>query len=158
MARSVSDCGGSGTHGQVGSVSSRYRTWAHWPGWVRKPAWSPGKHGGQLLAGGKVCAVGRAAGASAAGLGRSTSSRIARVRGVSGEHLTVATLNTRGIPVTGSRLADRYAVIGAGFDAGDVDVACFQEVLTYWHLRLLVWRMRSFRQVSYRPAPAGPAP
>jgi len=105
----------------------------------------------------KVCAVGRAAGAGAAGLGRSTSSRIARVRDVSGEQLTVATLNTRGIPVTGSRLADRYAVIGAGFDAGDVDVACFQEVLTYWHLRLLVRRMRSFRQVSYRPAPAGPA-
>ncbi len=75
---------------------------------------------------------------------------------MSGEQLTVATLNTRGIPVTGSRLADRYAVIGAGFDAGDVDVACFQEVLTYWHLRLLVRRMRSFRQVSYRPAP-GPA-
>ncbi len=79
------------------------------------------------------------------------------MRGVSGEQLTVATLNTRGIPVTGSRLADRYAVIGAGFDAGDVDVVCFQEVLTYWHLRLLVRRMRSFRQVSYRPAPAGPA-
>ena len=76
---------------------------------------------------------------------------------MSGEQLTVATLNTRGVPVTGSRLADRYAVIGAGFDAGDVDVACFQEVLTYWHLRLLGRRMRSFRQVSYRPAPAGPA-
>ena len=72
---------------------------------------------------------------------------------MSGEQLTVATLNTRGIPVTGSRLADRYAVIGAGFDAGDVDVACFQEVFTYWHLRLLVRRMRSFRQVSYQPAP-----
>ena len=36
-------------------------------------------------------------------------------------------------------------------------MACFQEVFTYWHLRLLVRRMRSFRQVSYRPAPAGPA-
>ena len=56
--------------------------------------------------------------------------------------------------MTGSRLADRYAVIGTGFDVGDVDVACFQEVFTYWHLRLLVRRMRSFRQVSYRPAPA----
>jgi hypothetical protein len=30
-------------------------------------------------------------------------------------------------------------------------------VLTYWHLRLLVRRMRSFRQVSYRPEPLGPA-
>jgi hypothetical protein len=34
---------------------------------------------------------------------------------------------------------------------------CCQEVLTYWHLRLLVRRMRSFRQVSYWRAPAGPA-
>ena len=34
---------------------------------------------------------------------------------------------------------------------------CCQELLTYWHLRLLVRRMRSFRQVNYRPAPTGPA-
>ena len=71
--------------------------------------------------------------------------------------LTIASLNTRGVPLTGSHLAERYAVIGAGSDAGDADVVCCQEVLTYWHLRLLVRRMRSFRQVSYWPAPAGPA-
>jgi len=76
---------------------------------------------------------------------------------VSGELLTVASLNTRGIPLTGSQLAERYAVIGAGFDAGDADVICCQEVITYWHLRLLARRMRSFRQVSYWPAPFGPA-
>jgi hypothetical protein len=81
----------------------------------------------------------------------------ARVRRVSGELLTIASLNTRGIPLTGSQLTERYAAIGAGFDAGDADVVCCQEVLTYWHLRLLVRRMRSFRQVSYRPGPAGPA-
>jgi hypothetical protein len=75
---------------------------------------------------------------------------------VSGELLTIASLNTRGIPLTGSQLAERYAVIGAGFDTGDADVVCCQEVLTYWHLRLLVRRMRSFRQVSYRPGPFGP--
>jgi sphingomyelin phosphodiesterase 2 len=77
--------------------------------------------------------------------------------GVSGEELTIATLNTRGIPPTGSQLAGRYAAIGAGFDAGDADVVCCQEVFTYWHLRLLVRRMRSFRQVSYWRGPAGPA-
>jgi endonuclease/exonuclease/phosphatase family metal-dependent hydrolase len=75
---------------------------------------------------------------------------------VSGDLLTVASLNTRGIPLTGSQLAERYAAIGAGFDAGDADVVCCQEVLTYWHLRLLVRRMRSFRRVSYRPGPFGP--
>jgi endonuclease/exonuclease/phosphatase family metal-dependent hydrolase len=76
---------------------------------------------------------------------------------VSGEQLTIASLNTRGIPLTGSQLARRYAAIGAGFEAGDADVVCCQEVFTYWHLRLLTRRMRSFRQVSYRPGPAGPA-
>jgi hypothetical protein len=75
---------------------------------------------------------------------------------VSGELLTIASLNTRGIPLTGSQLAERYAVIGAGFDAGDADVVCCQEVFTYWHLRRLVRRMRSFRKVSYRPGPFGP--
>jgi hypothetical protein len=71
--------------------------------------------------------------------------------------LTIASLNTRGIPLTGSQLAERYALIGAGFDAGDADVVCCQEVLTYWHLRLLVHRMRSFRRVSWRPGPFGPS-
>src|SRR6266567_6866435 len=38
---------------------------------------------------------------------------VARVRCVSGELLTIASLNTRGIPPTGSQLAERYAAIGA---------------------------------------------
>jgi hypothetical protein len=74
-----------------------------------------------------------------------------------GESLTIATLNTRGIPLTGSKLAARLAVIGAGFDAGDADVVCCQEVFTYWHLRQLVPRMLSFRQVSYGRGATGPA-
>lgn len=57
----------------------------------------------------------------------------------------------------GSGLARRYEVIGTELDAGEADVVCFQEVFTYWHLRLLGRRMRSFRHVSYRPSPAGPA-
>jgi hypothetical protein len=73
-----------------------------------------------------------------------------------GESLTIATLNTRGIPLTGSQLAARLAVIGAGFDAGDADVICCQEVFTYWHLRQLVRPMRSFREVSYGRGTTGP--
>lgn len=69
----------------------------------------------------------------------------------------MASLNTRGIPVTGSRLAQRYAAIGAAFEAGDADVVCVQEVFSYWHLRMLARRMPSFRQVSYRRSGAGPA-
>jgi hypothetical protein len=79
------------------------------------------------------------------------------VRRVPGELVTIASLNTRGIPPTGSQLAERYAAIGAGFDAGDADVVCVQEAFTYWHLRMLVRGMRSFRWVSWRPGPFGPA-
>jgi sphingomyelin phosphodiesterase 2 len=71
--------------------------------------------------------------------------------------LSVASLNTRGVPLRGSRLASRYAVIGAEFEDGQADVVCFQEVLTYWHLRLLARRMPSFRYVSYRRSAIGPA-
>ncbi len=76
---------------------------------------------------------------------------------MSGGRVTVVSLNTRGVPVVGTHLARRYAMIGAELDAGDADVACFQEVFTWWHLRLLARRMRSFGHVSYRPAPPGPA-
>lgn len=74
-----------------------------------------------------------------------------------GAWLTVATLNTRGVPVTGSHLAARYQAIGETFEASDADVVAFQEVFSYWHLRLLARRMRSFRHVAYRPSAAGPA-
>jgi endonuclease/exonuclease/phosphatase family metal-dependent hydrolase len=71
--------------------------------------------------------------------------------------LTVASLNIRGIPLTGSRLAARCAAIGAFFEAGDADVVCLQEVATHAHLALLARRMRSFRYVSVRRTLPGPA-
>lgn len=74
----------------------------------------------------------------------------------SGE-LTVVTLNTRGIPLAGSHLAERLVAIGARLDAGDADVVCLQEVVTWWHLRLLAGHMRSFRHVAYQRSAAGPA-
>jgi endonuclease/exonuclease/phosphatase family metal-dependent hydrolase len=69
----------------------------------------------------------------------------------------LASLNTRGVPPVGSRLAERYAAIGAWFDASDADVVCVQEVFSYWHLRMLMRRMPSFPHVSYRRSAAGPA-
>jgi sphingomyelin phosphodiesterase 2 len=74
-----------------------------------------------------------------------------------GGRVTVVSLNTLGLPAPGSPLARRYAAIGTELEAGDADVVCFQEVLTYWHLRLLGRHMRSFRHVSYWPSPVGPA-
>lgn len=74
-----------------------------------------------------------------------------------GEQVTVVSLNTRGVPVVGTHLARRYSVIAAALDAGDVDVACFQEVFTWWHLRLLARPMRSFGYVSCWPSLPGPA-
>ena len=71
--------------------------------------------------------------------------------------LTVVSLNTRGVPVFGSLLADRYAAIGAALSGGSADVVCVQEVLSWWHLRLLARRMRAFRHVSFRASPLGPA-
>jgi endonuclease/exonuclease/phosphatase family metal-dependent hydrolase len=69
----------------------------------------------------------------------------------------VATLNTRGVPVIGSHLADRYGAIADSFEAAEVDVVSFQEVFSYYHLRQLVNRMPSFRHVNFRPSVAGPA-
>lgn len=74
-----------------------------------------------------------------------------------GARVAVVTLNTRGVPMIGSHLAARYAAIGAALAAGDADVVCFQEVITWWHLRLLWPRMRSFPHVSFRSSRAGPA-
>jgi endonuclease/exonuclease/phosphatase family metal-dependent hydrolase len=71
--------------------------------------------------------------------------------------LTIASLNTRGMPVFGSRLTQRYAAIGDVFEKSDVDVVNFQEVLTYVHLRLLVRSLPSFRFVSWQRSLAGPA-
>jgi endonuclease/exonuclease/phosphatase family metal-dependent hydrolase len=72
--------------------------------------------------------------------------------------MTAASLNIRGVPLTGSLLTARCQAIGAAFEASDVDVVCFQEVDTYYHLAQLSRRMRSFRYVSFRrilPGPAG---
>ncbi|MET7276841.1 endonuclease/exonuclease/phosphatase family protein [Kribbella sp. NPDC005582] len=71
--------------------------------------------------------------------------------------LTVASLNTRGMPLRGSRLAERYAAIGAVFEASAVDLVNFQEVLTYYHLRQLARAMPSYRFASFRRSAAGPA-
>jgi endonuclease/exonuclease/phosphatase family metal-dependent hydrolase len=71
--------------------------------------------------------------------------------------LTIATLNTRGLPLKGSRIAERFAAIAAEFDTGDINLVCLQEVFTYYHLALLRKGMPSFPQVAYRPSLAGPA-
>jgi exonuclease III len=71
--------------------------------------------------------------------------------------LVVASLNTRGVPVRGSRLVERYTAMAATFEASSVDVVTFQEVHTYVHLRLLARGMPSFRSVTYRRGPLGPA-
>jgi sphingomyelin phosphodiesterase 2 len=71
--------------------------------------------------------------------------------------VTVASLNIRGVPLTGSRLMARCQAIGAFFEASDADVVCFQEVVTYFHLRQLARQMPSFRYASFRRTLPGPA-
>jgi endonuclease/exonuclease/phosphatase family metal-dependent hydrolase len=77
--------------------------------------------------------------------------------GVRGQRLVVASLNTRGMSIAGSRLAERYRAIGAAFEVSDADVVNLQEVLTYYHLRQLTRAMPSFGAVSYKQSVVGPA-
>jgi endonuclease/exonuclease/phosphatase family metal-dependent hydrolase len=74
-----------------------------------------------------------------------------------GTSVAVASLNIRGVPLSGSRLTARCQVIGAFFEASDADVVCFQEVHTYYHLRQLSLQMPSFRYASFRRTVPGPA-
>ncbi|MEV6286494.1 endonuclease/exonuclease/phosphatase family protein [Kribbella sp. NPDC051770] len=71
--------------------------------------------------------------------------------------LTLATLNTRGLPLRGTRIEERFAAIAAEFDAGDADVVCLQEVYTYRLLRLLRRGLPSFPYAAYRRSFSGPA-
>lgn len=71
--------------------------------------------------------------------------------------ISVASLNVRGVPLTGTRLTARCLAIGSYFESSDADVVCFQEVFTYYQLALLTRRMRSFRYVSMRRTLPGPA-
>jgi endonuclease/exonuclease/phosphatase family metal-dependent hydrolase len=71
--------------------------------------------------------------------------------------LTIATLNVRGLPLKGTRIAERFVAIAAEVDAGDIDLVCLQEVFTYYHLSHLRKGMPSFPHVAYRPSVVGPA-
>jgi endonuclease/exonuclease/phosphatase family metal-dependent hydrolase len=70
--------------------------------------------------------------------------------------LTIASLNTRGAPFFSSDLRTRYLAIADAFETSGADVVNLQEVLTYYHLRLLRRSMPSYR-ASFRTSAAGPA-
>ena len=70
--------------------------------------------------------------------------------------LTIASLNTRGVPLFSSDLRSRYLTIAKAFETSDADVVNLQEVLTYYHLHLLRSSMPSYR-ANFRPSAAGPA-
>jgi sphingomyelin phosphodiesterase 2 len=63
------------------------------------------------------------------------------------ETVTLASLNTRGVPLFGTHRAARSAAIAASLEASDIDVVCLQEVHTYLHLRMLATKMTSFVQM-----------
>ena len=71
--------------------------------------------------------------------------------------VTVASLNIRGVPLTGSRLTARCQAVGAFFEASDADVVCVQEAHAYYHLSQLARQMPSFRYASFRRTLPGPA-
>ncbi|MEV5965002.1 endonuclease/exonuclease/phosphatase family protein [Kribbella sp. NPDC051952] len=71
--------------------------------------------------------------------------------------LTVATLNTRGLPLKGSRISERFTAIAAHFNASEIDLVCLQEVFAYRHLTHLRKGMPSFPHAAYRRSVVGPA-
>jgi endonuclease/exonuclease/phosphatase (EEP) superfamily protein YafD len=73
------------------------------------------------------------------------------------DQLTVASLNTLGLPLRANDLPARYRAIAEFFEASDIDVVCFQEVLTRWHVRQLTPGMPSFRHVRRARGVLGPA-
>jgi endonuclease/exonuclease/phosphatase family metal-dependent hydrolase len=70
--------------------------------------------------------------------------------------LTVATLNTMGLPVLGSGLPRRYQAIGSWFERFPVDVVLCQEVFTHYHRALLTRHLPSYT-AHYQRSLAGPA-
>jgi endonuclease/exonuclease/phosphatase family metal-dependent hydrolase len=73
------------------------------------------------------------------------------------DQLTLATLNTLGLPLRANDLPARYRAAAEFFEASDIDVVCFQEVFTRWHLRHLTSALPSFRHVRRAPGVLGPA-
>jgi endonuclease/exonuclease/phosphatase (EEP) superfamily protein YafD len=73
------------------------------------------------------------------------------------DRVAVASLNTLGLPLRASDLPARYGAIAGFFETSDIDVVCFQEVLTRWHLRRLRPGMPSFRHVRTGRGTVGPA-
>ncbi|WP_202880510.1 endonuclease/exonuclease/phosphatase family protein [Kribbella amoyensis] len=67
---------------------------------------------------------------------------------------TIVTLNTRGLPLKGTRIAERCTKIATELGAGDIDMVCLQEVFTY---RQLAHLRRPFPHVAYRRSALGPA-
>lgn len=71
--------------------------------------------------------------------------------------VSLATLNTRGLPLTGTRRAERSAAIGVELESSTIEVVGFQEVYTYHHLLLLRSHLPAFPHVAYARTPVGPA-
>lgn len=71
--------------------------------------------------------------------------------------VSVATLNTLGLPPLDPGRPARYRTIAQGFESSTVDVVNLQEVLTYRHLSSLTRHMPTFAHVRYRRSLIGPA-
>ncbi|MBL7489635.1 endonuclease/exonuclease/phosphatase family protein [Frankia sp. AgB1.9] len=71
--------------------------------------------------------------------------------------LSLATLNTRGVPLTGTRRTERFAAIGVELESSAVEVVGLQEVYTYHHLKLLKTHLPAFPHVAFARTPVGPA-
>ena len=72
--------------------------------------------------------------------------------------LTVSLLNynTLGTPFIAPLIKDRYRKIAEGINKSDLDIVCFQEVATYYHLSLLKQFLPNYKHVAYHKTLMGP--
>lgn len=71
-------------------------------------------------------------------------------------HLSLLTFNTLGTPFLAPMISQRYHKIAEILNNEPIDIICFQEVQTYYHLHLLKSRLKNFRHVSYQRFLYGP--
>jgi endonuclease/exonuclease/phosphatase family metal-dependent hydrolase len=65
------------------------------------------------------------------------------------QEITVATLNTYGVPFFSPNLTERYKTFSEALERMEIDIINLQEVHTYRLLKLLKERLRSFPHVAY---------
>ncbi len=69
---------------------------------------------------------------------------------------SLLSFNTLGTPFFAPLITDRYKKATEFLEASGIDVLCFQEVTTYYHLHLLKKQLKSYPYIAYKKFYFGP--